>query len=235
MNKLIRLELKRNSLKPYHIAVSIITVVILSFLYLLSAIPRMEATDADAEMFMSYDFIVGLDNIVSMAVFSIMSAAMASKFIIEEYAEKRAIMLFSYPVERKKIIDTKIITVFSYTVISMLLCNGISLTVFLVTESLFPLCPDTIDIGLILNCISSMLCYSLLAGLLGIISLWFGFRKKSAIVTIISACIVVSVLCQVIAMTLFTRFILIIILAVIFLTAMLAWTSLRYQVKNMEV
>lgn len=235
MNKLTRLELKRNSLKPYHIAVSIITVVILSFLYLLAAIPRMDAADADAEMFMSYDFIIGLDNIVSMAVFSIMSAAMASKFIVEEYAGKRAIMLFSYPVDRKKIIDTKIITVFSYTVISMLLCNGVSLTIFWVTESLFPLCSDTIDIGLILNCITSMLCYSLSAGLLGIISLWFGFRKKSAIVTIISACIVVSVLCQVIAMTLFTRFVLIIILAVIFLTAMLAWTSLRYQVKNMEV
>lgn len=235
MNKLTRLELKRNSLKPYHIAVSIITVVILSFLYLLAAIPRMDATDTDAEMFMSYDFIVGLDNIVSMAVFSIMSAAMASKFIVEEYAGKRAIMLFSYPVDRKKIIDTKIITVLSYTVISMLLCNGISLTIFFVTESLFPLCQDTIDTGLILNCIASILCYSLSAGLLGIISLWFGFRKKSTIVTIISACIIASVLCQVIAMTLFTRFVLIIILAVIFLTAMLAWTSLRYQVKNMEV
>ncbi len=235
MNKLTRLELKRNSLKPYYIAVSIITIVILSFLYLLAAIPRTDATDTDAEMFMSYDFIVGLDNIVSMAVFSIMSAAMASKFIVEEYAGKRAIMLFSYPVDRKKIIDTKIITVFSYTVISMLLCNGISLTIFFVTESLFPLCQDTIDTGLILNCISSILCYSLSAGLLGIISLWFGFRKKSTIVTIISACIIASVLCQVIAMTLFTRFVLIIILAVIFLTAMLAWTSLRYQVKNMEV
>lgn len=235
MNKLTRLELKRNSLKPYYIAVSIITIVILSFLYLLAAIPRTDATDTDAEMFMSYDFIVGLDNIVSMAVFSIMSAAMASKFIVEEYAGKRAIMLFSYPVDRKKIIDTKIITVFSYTVISMLLCNGISLTIFFVTESLFPLCQDTIDTGLILNCIASILCYSLSAGLLGIISLWFGFRKKSTIVTIISACIIASVLCQVIAMTLFTRFVLIIILAVIFLTAMLAWTSLRYQVKNMEV
>lgn len=235
MNKLARLELKRNSLKPYHIAVSIITVVILSFLYLLAAIPRMDTADTDAEMFMSYDFIIGLDNIVSMAVFSIMSAAMASKFIVEEYAGKRAILLFSYPVDRKKIIDTKIITVFSYTVISMLFCNGISFTIFLVTESLCPLCQDTIDTGLILNCISSMLCFSLSAGLLGIISLWFGFRKKSTIATIISACIVVSVLCQVIAMTLFTRFVLIIILAVIFLTAMLAWTSLRYQVKNMEV
>ena len=101
MNKLARLELKRNSLKPYHLAVSIISVVILSFLYLLAVIPRMDAADADAEMFMSYDFIVGLDNIVSMAIFSIMSAAMASKFIVDEYAGEKVIMLFSYPVDRK--------------------------------------------------------------------------------------------------------------------------------------
>ncbi len=235
MNKLTWLELKRNSLKPYHTAVGIISVVILSFLYLLAAIPRMDAADADSDMFRSYDFIAGLDNIVSMAIFSIMSAAMASKFIVDEYTGKRVILLFSYPIDRKKILDAKIITVFSYTVISMLLCNGISLTIFFVTESLFPLCLDTIDIGLILNCVWSVLCYSVSAGLLGIISLWFGFRKKSTIVTIVSACIVVSALCQVIAMTLFTRFVLIIILAVLFLTAMLAWTGLRYQVKNMEV
>lgn len=235
MNKLIRLELKRNSLKPYRAAVIIITVVIFCFLYLLAAIPRIDASDTDAEMFMSYDFIIGLDNIVSMAIFSIMSAAMASKLIVEEYAGKRAIMLFSYPVDREKILDAKITTVFLYTVISMLLCNGISLTIFLTTESLFPLCQDTINIGLILNCVLSMFCYSLAAGLLGIISLWFGFRKKSVIVTIVSACIIVSVLCQFIAMTLFARFILMVVLTAIFLIAMLAWTRLRYEVKNMEV
>ena len=37
------------------------------------------------------------------------------------------------------------------------------------------------------------------------LTLWFGFRKKSIIVTIVSACIIVSVLCQLIAMTLFAR------------------------------
>jgi len=235
MNKLIRLELKRNSLKPYHIAVSTITAVILCFLYLLASIPRIDTADADAEMFMSYDFIIGLANIVSMAIFSIMSAAMASKFIVDEYAGKRAILLFSYPVDRKKILDAKIVTVFLYTVISTLLCNGISLTIFLTTESLFPLCQDTINIGLIFNCVLLMPCYALSAGFLGIISLWFGFWKKSTIVTIISACIIVSILCQVVAMTLFVRFVLMIILAAIFLTAMLAWTNLRYQIKNMEV
>lgn len=132
MNKLIKFELKRNSLKTYHIAVVIITVVILSFLYLLAAIPQIDAADSDTEMFMSYDFIIGLGNIISMAIFSIMSSVMASKFIVDEYTGKKAILLFSYPVDRKKILDAKIIMVFSYTAISMLVCNGIAITVFFI-------------------------------------------------------------------------------------------------------
>lgn len=235
MNKLIQFELKRNSLKPYHIAVGIITIVILGLLYLFAAIPRIDSADADAEMFMSYEFIVGLGNIISMAIFSIMSAAMASKIIVDEYTEKKAILLFSYPVARKKVLDAKITTVFSYTVVSMLICNGVALTIFLATESLFPLCQDTINAGLILNCILFLFCCSLIAALLGVISLWFGFIKKSVIVTIISACVIVSILCQVIAMTLFARPVIIGILAIIFLFAMIVWINLHYQVKNMEV
>lgn len=235
MNKLIGLELRRSSLKPYHIAVGIITIIILGFLYLLAAIPKIDATDADAEMFMSYDFIIGLGNIISMAIFSIMSAVMASKFIVDEYVGKKAILLFSYPVDRKRVMDAKIITVFSYTVLSMLICNGVSLTVFLITESIFPLCPDVIDINLVLNCILSLFYYSLVAALLGFISLWIGFLKKSIVVTIVSACIIVSVLCQVIAMSLFVRPVILAILALIFLIAMLVRVNLYHQIKNMEV
>ena len=137
--------------------------VILSFLYLLAAIPQIDTADTDTEMFMSYGFIIGLGNIICMAIFSIMSSVMASKFIVDEYTGKKAILLFSYPVDRKKILDAKIIMVFSYTAISMLVCNGIAITVFLSTESLFPLCQDSIDITLLWDCIFSVLCYSLMS------------------------------------------------------------------------
>lgn len=93
-------HLKRNSLKPYHIAVCIITIVILSFLYLV-AITQIDSADEYTEMFMSYGFIIGLGNIISMTIFSIMSVTMASKFIVDEYMGKKAILLFYYPVDRK--------------------------------------------------------------------------------------------------------------------------------------
>lgn len=235
MNRLIKFELKRNSLKTYHIAVFIITVVILSFLYLLAAIPQIDTADTDTEMFMSYGFIIGLGNIISMAIFSIMSSVMASKFIVDEYTGKKAILLFSYPVDRKKILDAKIIMVFSYTAISMLVCNGIAITVFLSTESLFPLCQDSIDITLLWDCIFSVLCYSLMSALMSLVVAWFGFMKKSIIVTITSACVIVSILCQIIGMTFFIRPVIIAILAVTLMIAIAVWINLHNQVEKMEV
>lgn len=83
MKKLISLELKRNSLKPYNIAVTIIMIVMLFFLYLLAAIPMIEQTESDMEMFLSYSSLIGMSNVVSMAIFSIMSAVLASKLIVE--------------------------------------------------------------------------------------------------------------------------------------------------------
>lgn len=44
----------------------------------------------------SYTFIIGLNGVVCTAISTILSAVMASKLIIEEYAPKKAILLFSY-------------------------------------------------------------------------------------------------------------------------------------------
>lgn len=102
MNKLITLELKRNRLRPYHIAVLICGVTMLAFQYLMAAVPHIDPTEADIEMFSSYTFLIGLNNIVCMAIFSILTAVMSARFVVEEYTGKRAILLFSYPISRKR-------------------------------------------------------------------------------------------------------------------------------------
>lgn len=54
-------------------------------------------------------------------------------------------------------------------------------------EALFPLCSDRLTAGTALWSLGFFLCCSILAGLLGSLSLWFGFRKRSVPVTIVSA------------------------------------------------
>ena len=102
MYKLIALELKRNRLRPYHIATLICGVTMLGFQYLMAAIPHMDPTEPDAQLFSQYPFLTGITSLVCMAVFSILSAVMASRFVVEEYSGKRAILLLSYPNQPEK-------------------------------------------------------------------------------------------------------------------------------------
>lgn len=95
MNKLISLEVKRNRLRPYHIAVLIGGFTLLAFQYFMAAIPLIDPTEADIAMFSSYDFLFNLNHLVSMATFGILGAVMGTRFVIEEYSGAKAILLFS--------------------------------------------------------------------------------------------------------------------------------------------
>ena len=69
MRKLIALEFKRNRLRPYHIAALICGVTMLVFQYLIAAIPYMDPTEPDAELFSQYPFLMGITSLVCMAIF----------------------------------------------------------------------------------------------------------------------------------------------------------------------
>ncbi|SBW00981.1 conserved membrane hypothetical protein [uncultured Eubacteriales bacterium] len=234
MNRLILLELKRNGLKSYHFAVVIITVIMLSFLYLLAAIPKLDPTETDLNMFMTYHNLINLNNILCMVIFTIFSSVMYSRFVVEEYAGKRAMLLFSYPIDRKKILEAKICMVFSYTVIAMLLCGALVLGIFFTTESQFPLCADQMSIKTVIDGFLSLLCYSLLAGVWGIVALNFGFGKQSVSVTIIAAVIIATVMCQMMAITINISGA-IVSLVIGAIAAAITLSNLKKRVMNMEV
>ena len=75
MHKLIALELKRNRLRSYHIAVLICGIAMLGFQYLMAAIPYMDPTEPDAELFSQYPFLRGLARSGCMPIWRTASAA----------------------------------------------------------------------------------------------------------------------------------------------------------------
>ena len=235
MRKLIALELKRNRLRPYQIAVLICGVTMLGFQYLMAAIPYMDATEPDAELFSQYPFLMGITCLVCIAIFSILSAVMASRFVVEEYSGKRAILLLSYPISRKKVLCAKLMLVFTYTAGAMLLCGAMVQAVFFLTESLFPICSDRLTIKVVLQSLGFLFCCSVLAGLMGVIALWFGFRKKSVSVTIVTSVILATLVCQVISATIQYIPILWIIIGITGICSLIAVLDLFRQVEGMEV
>lgn len=235
MHKLIALELKRNRLRPYHIAILICGVTMLGFQYLMAAIPYMDPTEPDAELFSQYPFLMGITCLVCMAIYSILSAVMASRFVVEDYSGKRAILLLSYPISRKKVLSAKLMLVLLYTVGAMLLCGAVIQTVFFLTELLFPICSDHLTIKVVLQSLGFLFCCSVLAGLMGVIALWFGFRKKSVSVTIVASVILTTLVCQVISAAIQYIPILWIVVGIAAIGSWIAVVSLFRQVEGMEV
>ena len=228
INRLFSLELERNSLRPYQIAVEVGTVFILGFIYLMAAIPKIDPGDSDAELFSSYNFVIGLTLVVMMGIFSVISATMSSKF-------KKAILLFSYPISRKKIMETKILLVFLFTFGSRLISGAIVLAVFMITESLVPIGNDIASLGLMLTSIIYLVCYALIAAFCGIASSWIGFRKQSVIATIVASCIIMVTMCQIVAMTFFSGVAMILLLAGMGIITFLAVESMLSQARKMEI
>lgn len=235
MIRLITLEIKRCRLTTYHRAASIGGITMLGFLYFMAAIPWIDPTDTDIELFASYDFLFNLEHLLSMAIFSIMGAVMGARFVVEEYAGERAVLLFSYPIRREMILGAKLCLVFFYTLFAMLVWSAATEIIFFVTESLFPIGSGTFSWDMVLWIFLSLLCHSLIAGAVAIISLWIGFLKKSVSSTIVASVITATLLCQILSAVFAFRQALFILSVVLAAAAIAAVKHLFYQIGKMEV
>lgn len=188
MTKLIKLELKRNNLRTYLVASAISCLVLLGFIYLIANAAQLEDGGTRDIAFRSYTNIFRLVGVISLVVFSTMSAIMYSRLIIGEYTGKRAALLFTYPVSRSKILLAKLLLVFVFTSVSMLICTAIPYIVFSITESVSPIVvQDVMTIGLVTDALKTSGVAVLALGGIGIVSLRIGFIQKSVPTTLISA------------------------------------------------
>lgn len=194
MMKLIKLELKRNNIRTYLVASAISCVVLLGLIYFIAFAAQLEDSSTREIVFRSYTNIFRLTGIISLVVFSTMSAIMYSRLIIGEYTGKRAALLFSYPVSRSKILLAKLILVFVFTSVSMLICTSIPYIVFSITESVSPIVvQDVMTTGLVADALKTSGVAVLALGGIGIVSLRIGFIQKSVPTTLISAILLSSI------------------------------------------
>lgn len=189
MFNLIKLELRKTPIRPYIWASAVIALCMLGFLYTFSAVSYM-GSDADSIEFSSYYNIIVLTNSLIMFSFSVLAAVMLTSFVIKEYSGKNAILLFSYPVERKAVLHAKILLVSAFTVLSLLLTALVIYLVWGLTECIFPLVEDSISIALMVNVIRDTLCMAVISTGISLIAVNIGFRKKSISTTIVAATII---------------------------------------------
>lgn len=235
MKTLIKLELKRNKIRTYVIASLIIAITMLGFLYLFAYAPMLEPNDKDMAIFSGYNNLVPLFGVLNMAVFCVLSAVMYSKFIIEDYSGKRPILLFSYPVSRKKIVLSKLGVVCGFTIISMVISNLIAFLIFGITENFIHLVSGDFTFSIMVQAIETTLVMAFIAASIGVVAVGIGFIKKSVPTTIVSAVLIASLMCNIVVNTTSSRTTMYVFAAVMILIGIIFGVFLIKKVNIMEV
>lgn len=231
MIKLIKLELQRINLRPYFISSAIFGIILLIFTYFVAYVAQVE----QEVQFMTYGNIFRFTGAIGILLFGVLSAAMYAKLIIEEYSGKRLALLFSYPVDRKRIFTAKVLIVFVFVVLSLLFCTILPIYIFSATESFSPIVSDTMTSNLFIKAMSNMAVSLIAVSAIGLLAMGIGFIKKSVSVTLISA-FILSGLYGNIAVSSAGNFAVTFLIAGISLVAILVvFVTLSHKINHMEV
>lgn len=188
MWNLIRMEIKKVPLKP-HIAgllaanfiiflLSVFTSSLLTASGNISTLPGFVPVQLDT---------VTLAAMLVRATLIVWEAVLISVFVIEEYRNKTICLLFTYPISRTKLITAKLILICGIMFLFHVLSNIFQYaTIFLAAK-----CFDFVTFSF--GNIMTQAVTTISAILLGLLPLYVGMIKKSAIATVVSSIIIVAI------------------------------------------
>ncbi|MGM7634317.1 ABC transporter permease [Bacillus sp. Hm123] len=192
MLQLIKLEMKKFKFGWYVKGAMIANIIMI---ILMCCIMYIEQEERDLMVTMYQDVFVLIGGMVR-ATFIVFAAVLIAKMVIEEYRNKTILILFSYPVSRKKIIISKLLVIAVMTFIAILLSNIIVAGSFFILNMYVPIVPFSVTVHEFLKEAVKMIFFAIAAAGASLISLYFGMRKYSVAATIASSLIVVAIACS---------------------------------------
>lgn len=191
--KLIKLELKKISVKPYLLAAFIMPLVSLVFMYFMAFVPKIDPSQASTIEFSSHSFIYTLGLMINVAGFVCIGTALIGKLVISAYDDKNSYLTLSYPISRKKILRAKLQTGLFICGIGIILSGIFSSFLFFISESIFPI----VDEAVLFNDVIKFIPLTIVAAFLVIsiitVSLSIGWWKNSIPLTIVAGILIYSV------------------------------------------
>lgn len=194
MIRLFGLELHRNPIKKYLLAVILIAMFLLGMIYLIASVPHKQGNNSlerellrvIAPIFSNYHNLAALTNILSMTCFTVFSAMIYNQFIINEFKGKRFYLLLSYPIKKSTIFLIKVIASLVVSISAMLVCNLIVFSLFYYAETLAPVVMgDRITADLFFDTAKLSILLAVITAMISLIAMRIGFLKKSTHITLI--------------------------------------------------
>lgn len=179
MLKLIRLEWKKNNIIKYIGIAFIMTICWL--LFLLVAAEELETEDtmllkSAVELFTNMSFII-------------FTSTMLASFIVSTYKNKTVNLMFSYPISRKKIVLSQILSVWIFNFIALVLSKLLLCTMLVITKKYTHIIADNIALGSGIFYIEIFVNSAVMVSV-SFIALLIGLKMKSSKATIIAGVII---------------------------------------------
>ncbi|CAH2716186.1 hypothetical protein BACCIP111895_03370 [Neobacillus rhizosphaerae] len=188
MRKLISLEIKKFKLFSYLKSVGIADLIIMGLLCVIYFAEKSEGTFA----YGSYESAFTMIGSIIRPTFIIFAAVLISRLIIDEYKSNSITLMFMYPINRKKVMISKLTIVACFTFLTIFLSNILLGSVFYLVDSYLHFVPEALTVEVLKDSLFSMTLEAVASAGMALIPLYFGMRKKSVPATIVSAIIMVS-------------------------------------------
>ena len=127
------------------------------------------------------------------ATFIVFGSVLIARLIIGEYKNKTIILMFSYPINRRKMMISKLVITATLTFITVIVSNILIVGVFFGIDSYFSILPNPFTVDQLVQEGINLVPLAIATAGISLIPLYFGMRKRSVPTTIVSSIIVVSI------------------------------------------
>jgi ABC-type transport system involved in multi-copper enzyme maturation permease subunit len=183
MLRLMKLEIKKNKFGRSLRGVAIANIGIIAFLTLIYLAEQSEGTEA----FANYQSAFAIIDIFVRATFMMFASVWISKLVIEEYKNKTISLMFMYPINRKKIMASKLAIVFIYTFLCVVGSNLVISLLLYGVDQAYQLVPEPLTKEVAVRGLGNIFISALSTAGMSLIPLFFGMLKKSVPATIVAA------------------------------------------------
>ncbi|OAB39325.1 hypothetical protein PMSD_05230 [Paenibacillus macquariensis subsp. defensor] len=188
MLNLMKLEIKKNKMGRYFKGVVIANLCILLFMCFMPYTDSIE----EGPMYSGLTDALSIVGTFVRVTFVIFASVLFAKLIIEEYKNNTISVLFTYPVQRKKIILAKILLITGMTFIVIVVSNVFVSGAFIMFNHYLNLVPNDLSNNWLSQALVNIVVQSIAATGMSLICLYFGMRKKSVPTTILSTLLIIS-------------------------------------------
>lgn len=175
MLKLIQLEWQKSNISRYFRGLAVCIVAIFAAVALMALGSRGESEP----MFQNYTEFMSLTNILMRITYIIFASVILSRLVIEEYKSNMIQVLFTYPLQRKKIIQAKLSIVFGFCLFSIIITTFMINWIVYFLNPMIGLFEGSVHIGDMTATIPATLINAFMIAGISLIPLSFGMRKKS--------------------------------------------------------